>query len=231
MKSKETYLINEFLLSFIFTRFYINQGDIIYIPKDLNIYIEIPNCFYDYLTKIKILNVFNRENIVLGEVKENKQKNITNIKMCSLELESGIKKVFKRSIGKETNEEIEEFIKNNLGIEQYSYHQVQIFIKIFTSQFTMIEKVIKIIGSDKNDETEKCIQYLAQSSKYFINGGFTTILMKNNWENQEKDENNGYENDLAKMEIKTPLVFVNEKTKNVDLLYFDDKTQEDIKEG
>ena len=151
--------------------------------------------------------------------------------MCSLELEPGIKKVFKRLIGKETNEEIEEFIKNNLGIEQYSYHQVQIFIKIFTSQFTMIEKVIKIIGSDKNDETEKCIQYLAQSSKYFINGGFTTILMKNNWENQEKDENNGYENDLAKMEIKTPLVFVNEKTKNVDLLYFDDKTQEDIKEG
>ena len=229
MESKETYLVNEFLLSFIFTKFYLNQGDIIYIPKDLNIYIEIPNCFDDYLTKIKILNVFNIENIVLGEVKKSKQKNITSIKMSALELEPEIKNIFKRLIGKETNEEIEEFIKNNLGVKEYSYHQVQIFIKIFISQFRMLENVIKIIDSDKNDDTEKCIQYLAESSKYFINGGFPKILMKKNCKNQGIDESNGYENDLAKMEFKTPLVFVNEETKKVDLLYFNDKTKEDIK--
>ena len=229
MESRDTYLISEFLLFFIFTKFYIYQVDIIYIPHDLNIYIEIPNCFYDYLTKIKILNVFNRENIVLGEVKENKQKNITNIKMSALELEPGIKKVFKRLIGKEKNEEIEAFIKNNLGVKEYSYHQVQIFIKIFMSQFTMLENVIKIIDSDKNDETEKYIKYLAESSKYFFNGGFPNLLLKKNCENKGKDESNGYENDLAKMEFKTPLVFVNEEAKKIDLLYLNDKTQEDIK--
>ena len=31
------------------------------------------------------------------------------------------------------------------------------------------------------------------------------------------------------MEFKTPLVFVNKETKKVDLLYFNDKTKEDIK--
>ena len=98
--------------------------------------------------------------------------------MSALELEPEIKNIFKRLIGKETNEEIEEFIKNNLGVKEYSYHQVQIFIKIFISQFRMLENVIKIIDSDKNDDTEKCIQYLAESSKYFINGGFPKILTK-----------------------------------------------------
>ena len=93
----------------------------------------------------------------------------------------------------------------------------------------MLENVIKIIDSDKNDDTEKCIQYLAESSKYFINGGFPKILMKKNCKNQGIEESDGYENDLAKMEFKTPLVFVNEETKKVDLLYFNDKTKEDIK--
>ena len=149
--------------------------------------------------------------------------------MSALELEPGIKKVFKRLIGKETNEEIEEFIKNNLGVKEYSFHQVQIFIKIFISQFTMLEKELKIIDSDKNNETEKCLQYIAQSSKYFINGGFPKILMKKNYQEQGKDESNGYENDLAIMEFNIPLVFVNGKTKTVDLLYLNDKTQEEIK--
>jgi hypothetical protein len=43
-ESKEIYLINEFLFSFLITKFYINNEDIIFIPKDLNIYIEILNC-------------------------------------------------------------------------------------------------------------------------------------------------------------------------------------------
>ena len=35
--------------------------------------------------------------------------------MTKLELEKEIRDNFKRIIGKETNEEIEEFIKNNIG--------------------------------------------------------------------------------------------------------------------
>ena len=95
IESNETSLINEFLFSFLITKFYTNNEDIIYIPNNIKIYIEIPNCIENYLTKIGILNVFNIENIVLGELKTNEQKNITNIKMPKLELEQKLIKIFK----------------------------------------------------------------------------------------------------------------------------------------
>ena len=62
--SKETSIINEFFFAFLITKFYTNNENIIYIPKDINIYIEIPNCFEDYLSKFSILKIFKRENII-----------------------------------------------------------------------------------------------------------------------------------------------------------------------
>jgi hypothetical protein len=41
-----------------------------------------------------------------------------------LELEDNLIQIFNRLIGKKTNEEIEKFIKENIGITEYSYHQV-----------------------------------------------------------------------------------------------------------
>ena len=98
IESKETDLINEFLFSFLITKFYTNNEDIIYIPNNIKVYVEIPNSFENYLTKYGTLNVFEKEHIELG-------------KLPKLELEDNIKQIFKRMIGKETNEEIEEFIK------------------------------------------------------------------------------------------------------------------------
>ena len=59
-ESKETSIINEFFFSFLITKFYTNNETIIYIPKDIHIYIEIPNCFEDYLSKFSILNIFKK---------------------------------------------------------------------------------------------------------------------------------------------------------------------------
>ena len=64
-ESEEISIINDFLFSFLFTRIYTNNEAIIYIPKDIEIDIEIPNCFKDYLSQIDILNIFHRENITL----------------------------------------------------------------------------------------------------------------------------------------------------------------------
>ena len=44
-ESKEYELINEFFFAFLITKFYIHSENILYIPKDIYIYIEIPNCF------------------------------------------------------------------------------------------------------------------------------------------------------------------------------------------
>ena len=123
IETKETSLINEFLFSFLITKFYTNNENIIYIPNNIKIYIEIPNSFENYLKKFGILNASNIENIVLGESKQNKTSNavnILNISMLPLELKSDIRKKFKRLNGIDDNKEIEKFIKDNIGIKDYS---------------------------------------------------------------------------------------------------------------
>ena len=123
IETKETSLINEFLFSFLITKFYTNNENIIYIPNNIKIYIEIPNSFENYLKKFGILNAFNIENIVLGESKQNKTSNVANIlniSMLPLELKSDIRKKFKRLNGIDDNKEIEKFIKDNIGIKDYS---------------------------------------------------------------------------------------------------------------
>ena len=63
--SKEKSIINEFLFSFLITKFYTNNENIIYIPKDISIYIEVPNCFKSYLSKFNILTIFKNKILLL----------------------------------------------------------------------------------------------------------------------------------------------------------------------
>ena len=164
IESEETSLINEFLFSFLVSKFYANNGNIIYIPNNIKIYVEIPNSFENYLIKFGILNVFEINNIALGSLPK-------------LELEEYIKQIFNKMIGKNTNEEIEEFIKENIGIEEYSYHQVKTFIKIFISQFNIFGGKLKITNSQGNDITYKLIKDIAKSTQYFTNRGFSKLIM------------------------------------------------------
>ena len=80
-ESKEISIIKEFLFSFLITKFYINIENIIYIPKEIEIYIEISNCFENYISELNILKIFNIENISLDGVPK-------------LELQEDSKKVF-----------------------------------------------------------------------------------------------------------------------------------------
>ena len=66
--SKEIDLLNEFLFSFLITKFYIYNEDIIYIPIDIFIYIELPNRYENFLSKFTILNIFNKENITIENI-------------------------------------------------------------------------------------------------------------------------------------------------------------------
>ena len=226
-ESKEMSLINEFLFSFLITKFYTFNEDIIYIPNNLNIYIEIPNCFQNYFTKIGILNVFKIENIVLNEVKTNEKKNITNIKIGNLELEEELRDKFKRIIGEDKNEKIEEYIKNNIGIENYSYHQIQTIIKLFISQFSKLEKIL-FLKPNKKDIIDKCIPSFKETTKLFTNGGFAKLLMQKN-DKLEKDKFdlclNAYENDLKTSEFSTPILYIDQKTKKDEILFLGAKNE------
>ena len=55
LESNNHSVLNEFLFSFLITKFYSNNEDFIYIPSNLEIYVEIPNCFNDFIQNHKIL--------------------------------------------------------------------------------------------------------------------------------------------------------------------------------
>ena len=197
IESEETSILNEFFLSFLITRFYKNDENIIYIPKDIHIYIEIPNCFEDYLSKFSILKIFDKENITL----EN---------MSPFDLPYEIRNDFKNILGIKSNEEIQEFVKKYIGIPKYSYHQINIFIKIFMSQLGKFKTKIHIFENGK-DVTDKVIEEFTNSIKYFTNGGFTQLLsgMKNLDKKDVIDMlSEAYNYDLINTEFSSPLFFI-----------------------
>ena len=214
LETREINLINEFLFSFLITKFYTNNGNIIYIPSNLKIYIEVANSDENYIYKFGILNVLDRENIVQGELNQN-EKN--NVKMLPLELESNIRKKFKALNGIEDNKEIEQFIKKYIGIKEYSYHQVQIFIKLYISQFDSLENILKPNDSQDKNATKKCIEYFAKISASSANGGFSKVMMEKQDKKYTYEELlylNPYESDL-KGNFDIPLIYLDESTKKI----------------
>ena len=231
IETKETSLINEFLFLFLITKFYTNNEDIIYIPNNIKIYIEVPNSFEDYLTKFGILNAFNRLNITLRESKKNETNNITNIPMLPLELDPKIRNKFKNLNGFKNDEEIEKFIKenfNSINIEEYSYHQVQTFINLYISQFESFNSKLQFKNYKGNDITQECIKYFAESTKYFTNGGFAKLIMKKKKINDIFELClDAYENDLSKAKFETPLIFYNKEKSNFILEKLPDISEEE----
>ena len=207
-ESEETSIINEFFFAFLITKFYKNNENIIYIPKDIHIYIEVPNCFEDYLSKFSILNIFKKENISL----EN---------MPPFNYPNEIINLFDRMLGINTNEKMEEFVKKYIGVEKYSYHQINIFIKLFISQYSKFKAKLRFISGGM-DVTEKCIQEFANCTKYFTNGGFARLLtgIDKNEKKDIKDKlSDIYENDLINMTFPTPLIFIIKEEMRYDELY------------
>ena len=90
-------IINDFF--FIITTFYLNNESILYIPNDISIYIEVPNCFDNYLQKFGILNIFKKENISI----ENMPPFNYQVKMIN---------TFKILLGINSNDDIQNFVSN-----------------------------------------------------------------------------------------------------------------------
>ena len=65
--NNEHSILNEFLFSFLITKFYSNSENVLYIPIDIEIFVEVSNCFEDFISKYKILNSFEIENIKLDK--------------------------------------------------------------------------------------------------------------------------------------------------------------------
>ena len=218
-ESSDREIINEFLFCFLITKFYKNNENIIYIPKDIFLYIEIPNCYEDYLSKFRILNIFNKEKITF--------KNIP-----SFNLPVKTTDILKRALGFDSNIKIEEFVKNNIGIKNYSYHQINVFIKIFISQYCKFGTKIKFFD-DKKDVSDKVIKQFASCTQYFTYRKFSELLVDyDNNSNNNKDYidlfSDLYDSDLNR-DFEIPLNFVIKEKKIYKMLYIPTNTSKDYK--
>jgi len=212
-ESKETTVLNEFLFSLLITKFYFNNETIIYIPNDIDIYIEIPNCFKDYLSQFGILTLFPIENISLDYLPK-------------LELPENIIEIFNSMVELNSNKSIEEhFIKNYMdNTKKYSYHQIIMFINLFISQYNKFKSKLHIIDTseegNEKDVTEEFINDFTEWAKCLINGAFQNLLMEINIEDRINKINKDYIDLLSEIYLKDykgihfdiPLIFiVNEK--------------------
>ena len=167
-ESNEIDLLNEFLFSFLITKFYSNGKDIIYIPNNIEIYIEIPNCNYDYLSKFQILSFFNITHITLHN-------------MPLLDLDKDTRTILNKILGYKEDEEIEKFIVKYIANEnkQYSYHKLSIFIKLFIHNYLTYEKTMKSVKRNRNITKEFVMEFEKNPNSY-INNCFYELILNNN---------------------------------------------------
>ena len=196
-------VLNEFLFSFLITKFYSNNENVIYIPINIEIYIEIPNSFKDFISNYGILKSFKRDEDI-----------ITFENLPELELADDKLKLFKNMLGMNDNKEIYKWLKEKIKLKRYSYHQIHIFINLFICQYNIF-KGQKIFFRDNNndDVTGKCIDSFAEATKYFTYGGFSRLLLKKKNEQETKiDEieilSKQYENDLQNEKFNEKLIFI-----------------------
>ena len=213
-QSEEISIINEFFFSFLITKFYINNESIIYIPKDISIYIEVPIYYNNSLSKFDILSIFKKDNITLENMPPfNYQEEMIDKFKILLEINSGDK--------------LQNFVAkyfDKIGIKIYSYYQINIFIKLFISQFNRFNSKIKFF-KDGKDITEQLIGEFCRSTRYFINGGFAKLLTKigdiyENEKNSIEILSYIYENDFYDMKFNEPLIFINKEKMLFYKLYF-----------
>ena len=221
-ESKEKSIINEFFFAFLITKFYTNNENILYIPKDITIYIEIPNCFDDYLSKFSILKIFPQDTLTV----EN---------MPRFNYPQEIIMIFDKMLDIKSNEEIQKFVQKYINIPVFSYHQINIFIKIFIAQFGQLNKKISFFNNGK-DVTEQRLKEFAMCSKYFTYGGFSQLLT--GLDNSASKTKNYidklsivYNKDLN-IDLSVPLIFVNKEKEKIETLYIphDSKIYQDSKD-
>ena len=165
-ETKEIELMNEFLFSFLITKFYVYKEDIIYIPNKNTIYIEIPNCFEDYSIKFPILDLFNK-------------KYISFENMPTPDFSKETINFFNQNLGIDLNDKIKDFILKYIGEERYSYHQINLFIKYFISYYSKFNH--SFINFEDGENLKKIyMPEFTKTIKYFVNCGLTRLLTQQN---------------------------------------------------
>lgn len=111
----------------------------------VEIFIEIPNCFNNFLENYPILTYFEMKYISF----ETREK---------LRLDNEKNKFFKWMIPKKENSQTpEEYIKANIGTNKFPYLQINIFINLFMNQYKQDNALLTFLDENNNDITKECI--------------------------------------------------------------------------
>ena len=130
--TEQYYLMTDFLFSFLITKFYSNFEDILSISNDIQIYIEIPNEFTNFLEKFQMIKYFIRKNeneeMKLNDLKSSFEEN--NIYKISPILE----KIYNiDNIDKNKSITSKDLLFKYIKIEKPTYYQIEIFCKCIKS--------------------------------------------------------------------------------------------------
>jgi len=207
-ESKENIVsvLNEFLFSFLITKFYSNNENIIFIPINIEIYIEIPNSFKDFISNYGIIKYFKKNDDM-----------ITIDSLPDLNLPEDKINLFKNMLNKNNNKDIYEWIKekfDKIKLTRYSYHQIHIFINLFICQYNIFEGRKIYFREGEKDVTDKCIDSFAEATKYFTYGGFSKLLLEEKKNNKETNNDEidilskEYDNDLKNENFDKNLIFI-----------------------
>ena len=226
-------VLNEFLFSFLITKFYSNNENIIYIPTNIEIYVEIPNTFKGFISNYGILKSFKNDDDI-----------ITIKNLPELDLPKDIMQLFNSMLGKYDNYDIYQWLKQKIKLSRYSYHQIHIFINLFICQYRIFKGEKIVFKRNDINVTDECIDSFAEATKYFTYGGFSKLLLeKRNDLSNEIDDidilSKEYDNDLEKEKFDKKLIFIVEnknpdpgkKVKNVGVAYNLDISKRALEKG
>ena len=151
-------IMNDFLFSFLFTQYYKNDVNVIYIPREFSIFVEIPNCFVNFIETYPILKIFienQKEEINLESQRKlkllnEKEKNLFN----SLDIAN-----------------VEEFINKKIQIKNPSYYQKRQFINAFLSQIDS-DNIPKI--------NEDIFEKIINATRHFTENKYSSLLKEAN---------------------------------------------------
>ena len=129
--------------------------------------------------------------------------------MPNFDYPQNIIEIFNRTLGINSNKKIYEFVQHKINMQIFSFHQIDIFIKIYIFQFDQFQKKLKFINDNK-DITEQIIENTVKSTQYCTKGAFSKLLtdIKINGEDYINQLSDIDDNDLKYIKFSVPLIFI-----------------------
>ena len=191
----QTSLMTEFLFSILITKLYGHNENIFYLSKDVEIKIEIPNGFINYIQKFPLLTLFPKRKLLIKNlapliINENIQIVANYLKALKNNILTEKDIFFKgitpyefsrnRIVSEELSQsECQELIFEEIKktINEPNYYQIKSFVDILTDQFKRFNRNFFINEyNDINDIRTDLIESFIKNTKYFTKGAFTEII-------------------------------------------------------